>query len=157
MQPLYHLFIVFVSFVIWPPLVPYVAWIPVLGPMLLGDSVPASSDRSSAGVLTGRLERIVFLRAASSAAGVSPASAVVAFGGAEGVAATAVALLASIAQRLRRNDGATAVKGGRQQEHEGYAQSESSRHLVREYVFSRLAAADRRLHPGSVGAKSTSV
>lgn len=46
------------SFVLWPPLAPYVVWIPVLGPAIGGAAAVHVFSEGPSGALTRRLEHV---------------------------------------------------------------------------------------------------
>ena len=165
-QPLVMLAFLVAAFVVWPPLAPYVVWLPMLGPALGGLIVVQALSRGPAGVLTRRLEHVALLRAAGAASGLAPDTAVVAFG-ADAVAIAAVHAVATVMQRVHDaragcSDGppeptreSEAVRSGvsldrtsvlvRRPDSSGrHGASESEATLLREYILALLSRAERK-------------
>lgn len=115
LQPAIALVLVLWGAVLWPAWVPYVLWIPRLGPALAGRAARAAlhattgdpaqrtarsgaPDDSAASVLTGRIEHLTLLRAAGYASGLSPDTALLAYG----ASAVMTAAMGGVAKLLRR-------------------------------------------------------
>ena len=57
-QPILLFISVLVCFVVWPPLAPCLAWIPGIGPLLVGPAAVLAFTAGPRGVLTRRLEHV---------------------------------------------------------------------------------------------------
>jgi hypothetical protein len=143
-QPLVALVMLVWSYVVWPAWLPYLMWIPRVGPLIAGKAATASATASGSQSLTGRLENLTLVRAAGYASALPPEAAVIAYGATAGisvVADRALTLASRSAHRLRRQrergdaqDGDTALS----------ALTEAERHelIVRRYLLTQLKSAE---------------
>ena len=110
-QPVAMLAVTVFTFILWPAWLPYIAWIPTLGPMLAGQAAAMLQvDGAASSSLTGRLENLTLVRAAGAASNLPPEQAVVAYG----VGAVMSAAMAGV---LRA--GSEAATGGGALAHQG--------------------------------------
>jgi len=59
-EPLLILIVLIVVFVVWPPIAPYIVWIPYVGAALRGQAALNAQSKGSAEVLTRRLEKVLY-------------------------------------------------------------------------------------------------
>lgn len=57
-EPLILLALIIFAFVVWPPIAPYIVWIPYVGSALGGEAATNAQSKGSRGVLTRRLEKV---------------------------------------------------------------------------------------------------
>lgn len=98
-EPLVMLVLLVLAFVIWPPIAPYVVWIPYVGAALGGQAAVNTRAKGPSEALTRRLEKVTLVRAAGEASKISPDAAIVAFG-TEAVSHAATAAVAAIMERV---------------------------------------------------------
>jgi hypothetical protein len=154
-QPAMMLAITVFAFAVWPAWMPYVIWIPVLGPLAAGKTAAALvSKTGGSGTLTGRMENLTLVRAAGAASSLPPDAALVAYG----VTAVMSAALSSMTKTAARvahgvqaakgGAGGAGGEGGPEDDGEGgaaYARlSEAQRHelIVRRYLVAQLRTAE---------------
>lgn len=137
LQPTVMLLATVWSFGIWPAWLPYILWIPYLGPFAAGRTAAALATGSA---LTGRMEQLTLVRAAGAASSLSPDAALIAYGAAAVVSA-ALSSTSAIAQRVA----AVQQKVSQRRLGSGLASlTESQRHelIVRRYLMAQMRAAE---------------
>lgn len=60
-EPLIMLSLLILSFIIWPPIAPYIVWIPYVGSVLGGQATACAQSHGTGDVLTRRLEKVQHL------------------------------------------------------------------------------------------------
>jgi hypothetical protein len=156
-QPAISLAIVLWGVVLWPAWVPYLLWIPRLGPLLAGRKSRAAVAQASGAaptdsVLTGRIENLTLVRAAGYASALSPDAAVIAYG-ASAVMATAMGGVARLLRRIADSRRPAGGGGGHlvggtqrssQQQSEAVDAAARSELVVRRYLLGQLRMAELR-------------
>ena len=72
--------------VVWPSVLPFLAWIPRVGTLLLSSTVDENDTANSGGSLSGRLETLTLQRSLGYAVGMTPEASCVAYGSNDAVA-----------------------------------------------------------------------
>lgn len=149
LQPAILLFVIVFQLAIFPAWVPYVLWVPVLGPMVAGKAASSMQAQAGTAALTGRLENLTLVRAAGAASMLAPDSALIAYGttavlgAAMGKAGEVISRITADAKRREK-----ARKGGKDEEDGTSATlaslTEAERHelIVRRYLVAQLKVAE---------------
>jgi len=130
------------TFAILPAWLPYVIWIPIIGPILAGRTAAALSSNDGSMTLTGRMENLTLVRAAGAASALTPDAAMVAYG----VTAVMGAALAGVNQAAKQvlHGRDAALKGGNEPQSAFAAMTAAQRHelIVRRYLVAQLRLAE---------------
>ncbi len=130
---------------------PYLLWIPRLGPLLAGRTNRAAVAQASGApptdsVLTGRIENLTLVRAAGYASALSPDAAMVAYG----ASAVMTAAMGGVARLLKRVADSRGTGGARPRAEVGAAEAAARNELVvRRYLLGQLRMAEVSRHAQS--------
>lgn len=136
-QPVVMALLVVWSYIIHPSIVPYVIWIPYIGPIFASKEAKALASGNGGATLTGSLEHLTMLRAAGAASWVQPEAAVLAYGAA-GAVSMAVSGIGKIRKNMRKSK--MGAKGAEEEEKCG-AWASLSEDTRRQLILARYVLA----------------
>jgi hypothetical protein len=140
-QPLALALLLLLELILVPAWVPYVLWIPVLGPLVAGKRASAYNNQETS-ALTGRLENLTLIQAAGAASALPPESAFVAYGATAVIGAAISSAGRAMMHATERNRRHAQVAGAGTAQAADLTDAERHELIVHRYLLARLREAE---------------